>query len=62
MILKKKKIFWIFSIMIIRRYFAKCVIVLISDYRGQLQFLIFFIFCVVSFNLNQKFIFSYKFK
>ncbi len=40
--------FGIFSITIIRRYFAKCVIVLISDYHGHLQFLIFFIFCVVS--------------
>ncbi len=38
----------IFSVAIIRRYFAECVIVLISDYRGKLQFLIFFIFCVVS--------------
>ncbi len=39
---------WIFSIMIIRRYFAECVIVLISEYRVQLQFMIFFIFCVLS--------------
>ncbi len=38
----------IFSITIIRRYFAECVIVLIFDYRGQLQFMIFFIFCVLS--------------
>ncbi len=30
-----------------RPFFAECFIVLISDYRGQLQFLIFFIFCVV---------------
>ncbi len=47
-ILKKNDIsifFGIFSIMIIRRYFAECVIVLISDYRAQLQFMIFFIFC-----------------
>ncbi len=44
-------IFWgIFPITIIRRYFAECVIVLISEYRGQLQFMIFFIFCVVSSN------------
>jgi len=50
-ILKKNHIsifLWIFSITIIRRYFAECVIVLISDYCGQLQFLIFFIFCVLS--------------
>ncbi len=39
---------FIYSIPIIRLYFAECVIVLISDYCGQLQFLIFFIFCVVS--------------
>ncbi len=38
----------IFSITIIRRYFAECVIVMISEYRAQLQFMIFFIFCVVS--------------
>ncbi len=47
---KKREIsilFWIFFNNEIRRYFAECVIVLISDYRGQLQFLIFFIFCVV---------------
>ncbi len=47
-----------FSITIIRRYFAECVIVLISEYRAQLQFLIFFIFCVLS---SHEF-FSYKFK
>ncbi len=49
--IEKKKnlnILGFFSITIIRLYFADCVIVLISDYRGQLQFLIFFIFCVVS--------------
>ncbi len=48
---KKKdiSIFWgIFSITIIRQYFTECVIVLISDYRGQRQFSIFFIFCVLS--------------
>ncbi len=45
----KKIIFvWIFPITIIRRYFAECVIVLISEYRAQLQFMIFFIFCVLS--------------
>ncbi len=38
----------IFAITIIGRYFAECVIVLISDYRGQLQFLIFVIFCLNS--------------
>ncbi len=37
-----------FSITIIRWYFAECVIVLISEYRAQLQFMIFFIFCVLS--------------
>ncbi len=48
-ICKKKNlnIFWI-CLIIIRRYFAECVIVLISHYRGQPQFLIFFIFCVLS--------------
>ncbi len=35
----------ILSITIIRQYF---VIVLISEYRAQLQFMIFFIFCVLS--------------
>ncbi len=35
------------SIKIIGLYFAECVIVLISDYSGQMQCLIFFIFCVV---------------
>ncbi len=41
-------IFWgILSITIIRRYFAEGVIVLISEYRAQLQFMIFFIFCVL---------------
>ncbi len=42
------KCLWIFLIMIIRQYFVDCVIVLISEYRAQLQFIIFFIFCVVS--------------
>ncbi len=37
----------IFSITIIRRYFAECVMLLISDYCGQLQCIIFFIFCDV---------------
>ncbi len=41
-------IIFFFSITIIRRYFAECVIVLISDHRRQLEFLIFFIFCVLS--------------
>ncbi len=31
--------FWIFGITIIVRYFAECVIVLISEYRAQLQFM-----------------------
>ncbi len=45
---KMISLFWgIFLITIIRRYFAERVM-LISDYRGQLQFLIFFICCVVS--------------
>ncbi len=38
---------WICSITIIRRYF-ECVIVLISEYRAQLQFMLFFILCVLS--------------
>ncbi len=36
------------SITVIRRYFAECVIVLISEYCAQLQFMIFFIFSVLS--------------
>ncbi len=59
-------IFWgIFSITIIRRYFAECVIVLISEYRAQLQFMIFFIFCVLSshqwcFHLSLNSIFTFN--
>ncbi len=45
---------WIFSITIIRRYFAECVIVLISEYRAQLQFMIFFIL-IFSFEFNLDF-------
>ncbi len=49
----KKKIISIFKkkknpITIIIRYFAECVVVLISEYRAQLPFMIFFIFCVLS--------------
>ncbi len=44
---KKNDLNFFLSITITRQYLAECVIVLISDYRGQLQFLIFFIFCVV---------------
>ncbi len=43
----EKKLSLFSSITITRQYLAECVIVLISDYRGQLPFLIFFIFCVV---------------
>ncbi len=44
---KKNDLNFFLSITITRQYLAECVIVLISDYRGQLPFLIFFIFCVV---------------
>ncbi len=46
--IEKKLYLDIFLITIIRQYFAVCDIVPISDCGGQLQFFIFFTFCVVS--------------